>query len=454
MKPEIEHVPEFEAGQLLGRAVYRPLFRNDQFLRAWCRRIIPVPRGVVRRYVSNETSRVIWDGYVYADADHQTLNWYIAVESDDSDHPSTVSLTFDGDPVNSIAGSSPGLQEKSGAFDVQGYAEGMYQVVATMTRAGGDVGNDAVGWCRAPHLSYDGALTYTTPDTIVDGTVPAATCFNKWRSNDLYFEAQLSPNHGAQGVARKHIGTELSLEIWNGFDRYIGRRIYYHAKINEYDDEDHNKLQGWYDYDGLASKVKFAELRADVNPDEESYYDLPAATYTAGTVYRVTWVMVRDDSTSTTPKATVVYTMAGPADADTFTLPGELAVEQYVYGDTSGQSTRAELLSTNDAWLATQKRLEYRQYASSKVSYVDLGTSTWVQVFERTGDYLAYRGTGLSLEFGDASTVTLDDYADPGTPYQVLDLRTVDGLLHGMMYEVSSDGGDLQWACEYLEEPR
>lgn len=454
MKPEIEHVPEFEAGQLLGRAVYRPLFRNDQFLRAWCRRLIPVPRGGVRRYDGSDPSRVIWDGYVYADADHQTLNYYIAVESDDPDHPSTVTLTFDGDEVDGVDGNVLGLQEKSGTFDVQGYAEGMYQVVATMTRAGGDVGNDAVGRCRAPHLSYDGALTYTTPDTILDGAVPTAACFNKWRSNDLYFEAQLSPNHGFVGVAQKHIATEPKLEIWNGFDRYIGRRIYYHAIIDEYDDEDHNLLQGWYDYDNLVSKVKFAELRFGVNGDEESYYDLPAATYTAGTVYRVTWVMVRDDSTSTTPKGTVVYTMAGPADADTFTLPGELAVEQYVYGDTSGQSTRAALLSTNDAFLATQKRLEYRQYASSKALMEGYGTNTWVQVFERTGDYLAYRGTGLSLEFGDASTVTLDDYADPGTPYQVLDLRTVDGLLHGMMYEVSSDGGDLQWACEYLEEPR
>lgn len=453
MKPEIEHVPEFEAGQLLGRAVYRPLFRNDQFLRAWGRRLIPVPRGVVRRYVSNETSRVIWDGYLYVDADHETLNYYIAVESDDSDHPSTVSLTFDGDAVDSIAGTSAGLQEKSGTFDVSGYAEGMYQVVATMTRGGGDTGNDAVGWCRAPHLSYDGALGYVLQDAPLDGQVPTAGMFNVWRANDLYFESQLSPNHGFVGVARKHVGTELSLEIWNGFDQHIGRRIYYHATIDEYDDEDHNLLQGWYDYDNLASKVKFAELRFGVNGDEEGYYDLPAATYTAGTIYRVTWVMVRDDTTSMTPKATVVYTSLGPASADSFTLPGELAVEQYVYGDTSGQDTRAALLTSNDAVLYANRRIQYRQYASSKAAYADLGTSTWVQVFERMGDYLAYRGTGLSLEFGAGSVVTLDDYVDPDAPYQVLDLRTVDGLLHGMQYEVSSDGADLQWACEYLEEP-
>lgn len=434
MKPEMEHVPEFEAEQLLGRAVYRPLFRNDQFLNAFADRMVAAP------CVSGRAG-MVWDGYVWKDADHSLLNYAVYL-FEEPGYSSRLYLVWDYDLDTAETIVDP--QETgwvTGTFDASAKADGVHRLACYVTNV--DPNHPGSGICLPPYMTYTGSLAFVLQDTPVDGQVPTAAVFNGWRSNDLFFESQLSPNHAF--IKRSASG---GTTIWDGYVRYDETcpRIFYRASIDSYGDTDHFRLIGTFDYDNAVDNQRFAELRADMDPDVESYYDLTAA-YVHGTAYHVVWKLVRESSVDPDPNMVVYYTHMGASGPDAaFTVPGELAVEQYVQG--MGGDTAATLLSSNDTALDDRAGLAYRQYGVP--SAVAAGYS---YTFIRQGDYLYYRGTALELAFGDASTVTLDDYADPGTPYQVLDLRTVDGLLHGMMYEVSSDGGDLQWACEFLEEP-
>src|SRR5574343_832539 len=202
---KIQTVPEFETGQMLGRAVYRPLWENDSLLNAWADRHIPVPFSVVQDYVGTETSIDIWTGWVLVTDGHESLKYYIAVTSGDSDHPSTVALTFDGDPVDDVEGDETAVEKTaSGTFDVSGYAPGLYQIVATMSRDGGDTAFNATGYCRPPYLTYDGSAAYSVPATMIDGKIPTAAKLNVFRSNDAWFGAQMEPNHGCASIARKY----------------------------------------------------------------------------------------------------------------------------------------------------------------------------------------------------------------------------------------------------------
>ncbi len=467
---EMQQVPAFETGQVLGRAIYGTLFENDLYLTAFADRLLGVPRGCCRTYIANETGVVVWDGWVYVDADHGTLNWWIAVESDDDAHPSRIRLYFDGDNTTGdlVTGADiigdAGYEEASGAFDVSGYSTDAHRVYCRMTRAGGDTNFNATGECRATWLSYDNGTAYAAGPATADGNVPTAANFNVWRSNDAWFTANLSPNQGFCGVARSWVGNEHSLIIWNGYvDHDLDMmRVSYHASMSLRGVTDLETLEGWYNvpnstpYNHANWEAAGAEhfvIIADT-ADHEGTFDL-VGVIAAGTKIRVCWVLTRQDHVDTNTTATITYTFLGPAAGDAgFSIPTSPAVSQYVFGNTAGETTRAELLTANDAALYGRRSLAYRHFANHWAGYSDLGSSagTWFYTFRRQGNYLYYRASAAQMTYGLAETVALEAYDDAASIYyRMLDLRELDGLLYGMEYTVEQTGTDgLEWAIEIL----
>jgi len=429
-----QQVVEFEDGEMLHKMQYRVLFDNDQFFHAWADRWLPVPNGVVR---TNTVTNVVWDGYLLLQSDAKTLHYHIEAGTD-----AVVQLYFDygggGQVLIATANNTNPIQ--AGTYDLSGFAAGLYRIYCRNTGTSGTTGT-----CHAPWASYTGGLSYTTPPTITDGLVSAATQFNKWRSNDAYFEAQMSPNVPTNGPNRGHVGDELSLVIWDGFVIHSEdqRRLRYKCQLSSVLNSNH--LKCIYDYDAVVSKQTLVDI-SDTDM-HESYADAPASTYTPGNTYRVVWQMTRaNHAYGNVAKGRVYYNMLGPVSAHSgFTVPGELTANQYVYGDTAIWDTRAELLSLNDADINGRQGMVRRDYAVRKAEYNDLGGSggTWRYYFMRQRDVLYYRATSATLSWGDDDSQALDDYGGAG--YQTLDLRSLRGLAPGAGYWIE---GTMEFAAE------
>ena len=439
-----EPIIEFATGEMLHRLQYQLLFDNDQFFHAYADRWQAIPDGVTRTFIGTETSLVLWDGYHLLRSDCKLLRYHIYSVSDNPSKPVTVKLYYDYGGPNQTLIATATDQTQTGNYSLAAFDPGLYRVYARMTRTDGN--NNGVGACRPPYTTYTGSLSYTTPPTVTDGAVPTAADFNKWRSNDAMFESRMSPNIPFNGVERGHVGDELSFNIWDGYVIHDEdhRRLRYKASLNQI--LDGNQLKFIYDYDNFTSKRTIVTLTtAGV---QETYADIPASTYTPGAAYRVVWQMTRATHNSVLVKAKVDYAFLAPvAPHSGFTIPGTLQVGQYVYGNTAGQDTRAQLLSLNDADIYARRSLTRRDYAVRKANYVDLGTSggKWRPWFFRQGDLLYYRTNDATLHYGSDQTVSLNDY-DESHPYDILDLRSVSGLLPGAGYYL--EGGDVEFALE------
>ena len=448
----VQHIPAFEDGQVLGRTLYRSLFENDQFFNGYADRRIAVPNGGCRRFIADELSHVLFDGYIYLDSEHTLLNYYIAVLCDGNpdelaDEEPHVDLWFDGtDITGDIVGgvhddTGAALVEELSTFDASGYPDGIHRVYAVLHR--GASGHNATGYCAAPWLTYTGALAYAAVPAIADAAVPtAANSFNIWRANDTFFESQLSPNHPTVACETRTIAASVNVIIWAGWVQApaaTNNRIWWHIRLDETGTAN---LEGIFDYFDVVGHEHFKTASSD--QDNEGHFDLVNA-YTPGDLYCVVWRLSTEVASAA--DADIVYTAIDTQVIDpAFTVPGEPAVNQYVFGDTAGETTRADLLSDNDTALNARETLVYRRYATKNAeSYDDNATDgTWSYTFERQGNELWYKGSGLEISYGNGSTETLPDTTD----YAVVDLREIRDLPYGAQYTVS--GTDLDWAMEVL----
>lgn len=421
---------EFQTGQVLGRGQLGILVDNDQFFSGLCDAYLTVPRGVERTWIGTETTLVVFDGYHWLQADAETVYYFISVTNVDPAHRTTLTLTYDGTTIGTTNSG-----DASGTYDASAKASGLYRVVCTATRGDGDYG--ATMYIRPPYTIYTGARSYTAVPTITDGNVGTAAEFNIWRANDLYFNDMVRPNPAFVSVKRGFVGDEESLSIWQGWVKH---------------DANHTKLN---------YKVAITEITSDAEHIHLTWGGATVATITSagdsegsatisgtpGAFYEVEAVFERTAHDYHTVKATIYYLFTRPNAADAgFTNMGALTVGQDVYGDTAGQDTRLQLLSDNDDNL--NGRTDRLDYTVHKAWYDDLGDAEgdWDYYLMRRYDTLIYRGTNVTITYGDDDTVSLDDTDDGDNIYRSFDLGQITGLMPGQIYKIS--GGTLHFACE------
>lgn len=437
-------VQAFTDGEILSRVPYSTLFDNDGYFHGMADAWQPVVNGISRGYLGTEESIIVWDGYHVLSSDATLLNYQIALSNADAGHPSTLALYYDyGGAGQVTVDSRDTTGVTTDTYDLSGFAAGFYRVTAILSRAAGDVGYGAGATVPPPYTTYTGALSFAAAAACGDGTVgTAADHFNAWRANELYFYDQLSSHPPFNSVRRGYNASESELVIWYGWIVHRFRRIRYRAWLRE--NAGGNVLTLYYDYGG-ANEYAFATLNTET--EVETYADLPDATYTPGTAYVVAAVITRTDTAQDTD-ARLRYIMESPITATAgYTSLGTLAAEQYVFGDTAGEATRAELLTANQANL--DGRLVRRDYAMRKATYSDTAESTWMYWMCHRHPLLYYRGTHLVLKYGNASDyVSLPDTDDGDNQYRIYDLRQVDGLIRGVHYHIE---GTPEYACEFKE---
>ncbi len=421
----------FVNGGVVGRAQLGVLLDNDRYFNGLCDRWRTVVAGVQR---TNTITQEIWDGYHLLRSDAKTLYYCIVAETN-----AVVDLYYDYGGANEtlIATANNTNPVQSGSYDLSSFDPGLYRVYARNRGTSGTTGT-----CWPPYTVYTGVLSYTTPPTITDGSVASYADFNKWVANDLFFNANRPPQPAFVAGTRKFIGTETSLIIWHGWIKHHNPVVRYHIKLNPYDapgNSNNNRMRIIYGYgSALAENV----IQTAVVGEHEGSHTLVNA-FVDGNWYHVAVEISRDDGNGYIQTSSVYYLMTEPAAASaTFTNMGELAVGQFVYGSTAGKATRLALLSSNDADI--NSRLLRMDFAVREAAYVDLGDSggTWHYRLKRRYDTLYYRGTNVTLQFGDDESVTLPDVS---AGYGIYNLQQASGLVYGMIYRLE---GSLQFAME------
>jgi len=437
-------VQAFTDGEILSRVPYSTLFDNDAYFHGIADAWNPVQNGVARGYLGTEESIVIYDGYHVLASDATALSYTIDLINTDAGHPSTITLYYDYGGAGQVTVATRSTTGTSnGAVGVGGLAPGFYRVYCVMTRAAGSTAYQAYGTCYPPYTRYTGALSFAAAGASGDGVVgTAADHFNAWRLNQLYFYDQLGSHAPFNSVRRGYNAAESELVIWYGWIMHKFRRIRYRAWLRE--NAGGNVLTLYYDYGG-ANEYAFATL--DTETEVETYADLPDATFAPGSAYLVAAVISRTDTGQDTD-ARLRYIMESPVAATAgYTSLGTLVAGQYVFGDTAGEGTRAELLTANQANL--EGRLVRRDYAVRKASYSDTAESTWMYWMCHRHPLLYYRGQNLVLKYGNANDyVTLPDTDDGDNRYRIYDLRQVDGLIRGVHYHIE---GTPEYAAEFKE---
>jgi hypothetical protein len=421
----------FVNGGVVGRAQLGVLLDNDRYFNGLCDRWRTVVAGGQR---TNTITQELWDGYHLLRSDAKTL--YYCIEAGTN---AVVDLYYDYGGANQtlIATADNANPVRSGSYDLSSFDPGLYRVYA---RNRGTSGTTSTCW--PPYTVYTGALSYTTPPTITDGSVASYVDFNKFVANDLFFNANRPPQPAFVAGTRKFIGTETSLIIWHGWIKHHNPVVRYHIKLNPYDapgNSNNNQMRIIYGYgSALAENV----IQTAVVGEHEGSHTLVNA-FVDGNWYHVAVEISRDDGNGYIQTSSVYYLMTEPAAASaTFTNMGDLTVGQFVYGSTAGQNTRLQLLSDNDNDI--DDRLLRMDFAVREAEYVDLGDSggTWHYRLKRRYDTLYYRGTNVTLQFGDDESVALTDVS---AGYGTYNLQQASGLVYGMIYQVV---GSLQFAME------
>ena len=430
---------EFTTGQVLGRANLGVLRDNDDFFNAMGDRYIPVPAGQVTAWESDTVSRVAWDGWHLKRTDMDTLYYYAELANDDGGHPTTLVGWYDyNDDFNDtqmFTRSTTGTS--SGTVDLSSFPNGLYRVTFLMSRAGGDISYDATVKIRASYKVSTASESYTVGDTITDGNTSAATTFNKWRSNDIYFDAITPAQVASVGMGTETTLTNTTLEIFNGYDKFHPDhlRIYYRIYLDAYSGGDAVKI--YYDADGDVT-TQSTSITADAQWSE-SHWDITDHGYTKGNFYRVRVTLETDANGGwRTGTCDYLYVTGSSLDAS-YTVMDPFTVGQFVYGSTALQDTRLQLLTDNDASIydrlswgaAIPGRMDYACFEPEFHGY-NGGWFYGNYRFKRRGDTLYYRTKGAELVFPDGSTESLTDYDGSGD-YNTLDLNTLD-LPHGSLY--------------------
>ena len=431
---------EFTTGQVLGRANLGVLRDNDDYFNAVSDRAIHVPAGQVTAWESDTISRVAWDGWHLKRADMDTLYYYAELSNDDAGHPTTLVGWYDyNDDFNDtqmFTRSTTGTS--SGTVDLSSFPDGLYRVTFIMTRAGGDTGYDATATIRAPYTIYTGSESYTAGHTITDGNTSDVAHFNRWRDNDIYFNAITPSQIPSVGMATETTLTSTTLELFNGWDKFhpdhlrMGYRIY----LDGFGAGDVVKIR--YDADADVS-TQTKNITVD-ETWEESTWDITDSGYTKGNWYRVRVTLESDANAGwRTGTCDYLYMTAASLDAS-YTVMDPFTVDQFVYGSTALQDTRLQLLTDNDASIydrltwgaANPGRMDFACFEPEFHGY-NGGWFYGNYRFKRRGDTLYYRTKGAELVLADGTTESLTDHDGTSGDYNTLDLNTID-LPHGSLY--------------------
>jgi len=437
---------EFTTGQVLGRANLGVLVDNDNYFNALADRWITIPAGMVTKWESDIGTRIAWDGWHLKRTDMDTLYYWAKIDSDTPvAEPTTLVGWYDyNDDFNDTQMFSiSGDDTASGTVDLSAFPDGLYRVTFIMTR---DVGwDDATATIRAPFTIYTGALSYTAGDTITDGNVSAATSFNKWRSNDIYFNAITPAQVASAGMYRNRSGIGET-EIWTGWDKFHPDhlRMFYLCWFEEEVPADTSEIKIYYDADNDVAVQSTSFSAAGWN---QSHWDITDFGYTKAQFYKVKVTL--DNTVGTGGRwasMDYLYMTASTLDAS-YTVMDPFTVDQFVYGSTAAQLTRLDYLTDNDAsirdrltWGAVNPgRMDFACFEPEFHGY----NGTWSYGnyrFRRRGDLLYYRTLGAELVLPDGTTEGLEDYSGSGD-YNILDLNTLN-LPHGGQYSIRR--------CSYL----
>ena len=439
--PLLEYVKplEFSTGQILGRANLGVLRDNDDYFNALADRRIPVPAGQVTEWHGG-TSRVAWDGWHLKRTDMDTLYYYAEIDSvDHVAEPTTLVGWYDynDDHDDTQMFSIVGDATASDTVDLSGFPNGLYRVTFLMTRTAG--WDNATASIMAPYTIYTGALSYAAGTDITDGNVSAAADFNKWRSNDIYFNAITPSQLPAVGMTRETTYASNDLELLNGWDKWHPdhARLSWRVYMHEFDTD---VIKVYYDADDVDG-IQSHDL-ATGSGWTESVLDLADNGYTKGDWYRVRVVLEPSANAGWRfGHCDYIYITAAALDGS-YTVMDALAVDQFVYGSTAAQLSRLDYLSDNDA--SIYDRLSWgaaipgrMDFACFEPVFAGFNGGLWYgnYRFTRIGDTLYYRTLGAELVKPDGSTESLEDHDGSSGDYNVLDLNTID-LPHGSSYVI------------------
>ena len=439
----------FATGQVLGRIHLDVLRDNDDYFNSIADRYIPVPAGQVTAWESDTVSRVAWDGWHLKRSDMDTLYYYAELDNDDGGHPTTLTGYYDYNDdfsqTTMFTRNTDGTS--SGTVDLSSFPNGLYRVMFTMGRAGGDTGYDATATIRAPYTIYTGSESYTVGDTITDGNASAATTFNKWRSNDVYFN-DITPAQVASVGMTTETTLDGTLELFNGWDKWHPdhARLYYRVYMHAGNAND--RIRIYYDADDIDG-IQTTAI-ATSQSWTESHWDIPDGGFTKGNWYRVRVVLDPDTNAWRLGICDYLFITAASLDAS-YTVMDPFTVGQFVYGDTVGQDTRLQLLTDNDA--AIYDRLTWgaanpgrMDFACFEPEFHGYNGGWWYgnYRFQRRGDTLYYRTLGAELVLPDGSTEGLEDHNGSSGDYNTLNLDSIN-LPKGAMYEIRRVSYPVYW---------
>ena len=435
---------EFTTGQVLGRANIGVIRDNDDYFNALADRYIPVPAGQVTKWESDTVGRVAWDGWHLKRADMDTLYYYATLTNDDGGHPTTLVGWYDynDDHDDTLMFSRAATGTSSGTIDLSGFPAGLYRVTFLMSRAGGDTAFNATASIRAPYTIYTGALAYAAGTAMADAGVPTAADFNKWRTNDIYFNTVTPSQVACAGMSTETTLANNDLELFNGWDKWHPdhARLYWRVYMHEFDVD---VIKVYYDADDVDG-IQSTDLATGTGWTE-SAWNIPDGGFTKGNWYRVRVVLEPSGNAGWRfGRLDYLFITAAALDAS-YTVMDPFTIDQFVYGDTAAQLSRLDYLTDNDAsiydritWGADiPGRMDFACFEPEFKGY-NGGWFYGDYKFKRVGDTLYYRTKGAELLLPDGSTQGLTDYSGSGD-YNILDLNTID-LPHGSVYSVRRVG--------------
>lgn len=449
--------PLFTTGQVLGASVMNILKHNDDYFNGVADRPRPIPQGVYRdpAWIGTEILPfVAWEGYHLLRSDATTLYYSFSVTSVSGGNPITATLYYDYDETGEITiDSASGNDTASGTYDLSGKGAGFYRVACVLTRA--DANYNGTLTFRVPYTIYTGSEGYTAGYTITDDSTSNVAHFNRWRSNDMFFN-DVNPSQiafaGQQMTYGQYGHGDTEIVLWDGWDCWHPSHTRLSYQVYMTHTANNNKVRIYYDY-GDTVNEQYTNISAIGTTADDWDLDSPGS-YVKGDWYRVRVMMLRDSSGGVNVSSRVDFLYMGAPSADSdFTVMDEYAANQWGYGDTAGQLTRMDLLTDNDAAiydrLCPSGSLERVDYCSTLPEYYNGSTINADEgnlYLIRQKDQLYHRTSGATLYKPGGGEESLTDYDDEtGNPYYVLDLNSID-LPYGSYYRI--EGNELAFAQE------
>jgi hypothetical protein len=429
---------EFTTGQILGRATLGVIRDNDDFFNGLADRYITIPAGQVTSWQSDNINRVAWDGWHLKRTDMDTLYYYAELANDNGAEPTTLVGWYDyNDDFNdTLMFTRSATGTSSGTVDLSAFPNGLYRVTFLMSRTAG--WDDATVKIRAPYTIYTGGLSYAAGTAMADASTPTAADFNKWRSNDLYFNAITPSQVAAVGMCGETTTGSNDIELFNGYDKWHPdhARLFYRVYLDEFDNDNITIYYDADDVDGIQS------VSIGTEGWTVSHWDIPDGGFTKGNWYRVR-VVLEPSVNAGWRYGELSYlwiTAASLAAEVPYTVMDPFTVDQFVYGNTVGQGTRLQLLTDNDA--SIYDRLSWgaavpgrMDHACFEPEFHGFGGGWWYGNYrmKRRGDMLYYRTLGAEIVMLGGGTQGLEDHDGTSGDYNILDLNSVN-IPHGSVY--------------------